>query len=134
MYLIDSVFRTGNNYYPQVSLEEYKHVAKEKKLPEYITDDIEFLMILIGKILMKKLLMKKVRYIDFSLLIKYKLFSLYIKMANIYYQINNEELRKEARERCQKHKESIRKKHVKNTKIFLKKKKKKSRKKTQEKH
>ena len=71
MYLIDSVFRTSNNYYPQVSLEEYKHVAKEKKLPEYITDDIEFLMILIGKILMKKLLMKKVRYIDFSLLIKY---------------------------------------------------------------
>ena len=32
MYLIDSVFRTGNNYYPQVSLEEYKHVAKEKKV------------------------------------------------------------------------------------------------------
>ena len=132
--MIDSVFRTGNNYYPQVSLEEYKHVAKEEKLPEYITDNTEFLMILTGKILMKKLLMKKVRYIDFSLLIKYKLFSLYIKMANIYYQINNEELSKEARERYQKYKESIRKKHVENTKIFLKNKKKKSRKKTQEKH
>ena len=39
--LIDSVFRTGNNYYPQVFLEEYKYVVKEKKMPEYITSDIE---------------------------------------------------------------------------------------------
>ena len=28
--LIDSVFRTGKNYYPQVFLEECKYVAKEK--------------------------------------------------------------------------------------------------------
>ena len=39
--MIDSVFRTGKNYYPQVFLEEYKNVAKEKKIPKYITDDIE---------------------------------------------------------------------------------------------
>ena len=39
--LIDSVFRTGKNYYPQVFVEECKYVAKEKKMPEYITDDIE---------------------------------------------------------------------------------------------
>ena len=39
--LIDSVFRTGKNYYPQVFLEECKYVVKEKKMPEYITDDIE---------------------------------------------------------------------------------------------
>ena len=38
---IDSVFRTGKNYYPQVIVEECKYVAKEKKMPEYITDDIE---------------------------------------------------------------------------------------------
>ena len=29
--LIDSVFRTGKNYYPQVFLEECKYVIKEKK-------------------------------------------------------------------------------------------------------
>ena len=39
--LIDSVFRMGKNYYPQVFLEECKYVAKEKKMSEYITDNIE---------------------------------------------------------------------------------------------
>ena len=39
--MIYSVFRTGKNYYPQVFLEECKYVIKEKKMPEYITDDIE---------------------------------------------------------------------------------------------
>ena len=39
--MIDSIFRTGKNCYPQVFLEEYKYVVKEKKMPEYITDDIE---------------------------------------------------------------------------------------------
>ena len=39
--LIDSVFRTCKNYYPQVFLGEYKYVVKEKKMPEYITDDKE---------------------------------------------------------------------------------------------
>ena len=29
--LLDSVFRTGKNYYSQVFLEECKHVAKVKK-------------------------------------------------------------------------------------------------------
>ena len=39
--LIDSVFRTGKNYYPQVFFEECKFVVKEKNMPEYITDDIQ---------------------------------------------------------------------------------------------
>ena len=39
--LIDSVFRTGKNYYPQVLLEKCKYVVKEKKIPKYIIDDIE---------------------------------------------------------------------------------------------
>ena len=39
--LIDSVFRRGKNYYPQVFLEECKYVVKEKKIPKYIIDDIE---------------------------------------------------------------------------------------------
>ena len=41
MILLDSVFRTDKNYYSQVSLEEYKYVVKEKKIPKYITDDTE---------------------------------------------------------------------------------------------
>ena len=39
--LIDSVFRAGKNYYPQVFLEECKYFVKGKKMPEYITGDIE---------------------------------------------------------------------------------------------
>ena len=39
--LINSVFRTGKNYYLQVFLEECKYVVKEKKIPKYIIDDIE---------------------------------------------------------------------------------------------
>ena len=41
LILIDSVFRTGKNYYPQVFIEECKYVVKEKKMHEYITNDIE---------------------------------------------------------------------------------------------
>ena len=36
--LIDSIFRTCRNYYPQVFLEECKYVVKEKQMPEYITN------------------------------------------------------------------------------------------------
>ena len=39
--MIDSVFRTGNNYYPQVFLEECKYVVKEKKMSKVIIDNIE---------------------------------------------------------------------------------------------
>ena len=39
--LIDSVFRTGKSYYPQVFLEECKYVVKEKKIPNYIIDNVE---------------------------------------------------------------------------------------------
>ena len=39
--LINSVFRTGYNYYPQVFLEECKYIVKEKKISKYIIDDIE---------------------------------------------------------------------------------------------
>ena len=38
--LIDSVFRAGKNYHPQVFFEEYKCVVKEKKISKYIIDDI----------------------------------------------------------------------------------------------
>ena len=40
--LIDSVLRTGKNYHPQVFLEECKYVVKEKKMPEYINEEINF--------------------------------------------------------------------------------------------
>ena len=39
--LISSVFRKSKNNYPQVLLEEYKHVVIDKKIPEYITDEID---------------------------------------------------------------------------------------------
>ena len=39
--MIDSVFRKGKNYCPQVFLEEYKYVVKAKKIPKYIIEDIE---------------------------------------------------------------------------------------------
>ena len=39
--MIDSVFRRGDNCYPQVFLEECKYVVKEKKISKYIVDDIE---------------------------------------------------------------------------------------------
>ena len=39
--LIDFVFRTGKNYYPQVFLEKCKYVIKEKNIPKHIIDDIE---------------------------------------------------------------------------------------------
>ena len=55
--LLDSIFRTGKTYYPQVFLEECKYVIKENKIPKYIIHDVEIL-ILIEKILMKKLLKK----------------------------------------------------------------------------
>ena len=56
--LIDSVFRTSKNYYPQVFLEECQYVFKGKEIPKYIIDDIETFVIL--KILMKKILIKKI--------------------------------------------------------------------------
>ena len=34
VFLIDSVFNAGKNYYPQVFLEECKNVVKEKKIPK----------------------------------------------------------------------------------------------------
>ena len=39
--LIDSLFRIGRNYYPQVFLEEYKHAVKEKNITENIIYDLE---------------------------------------------------------------------------------------------
>ena len=38
--LINSVFRTGKNYYPQVFLEECKYIVKEKKILKYIIGNI----------------------------------------------------------------------------------------------
>ena len=38
--MLDSII-TGNNYYPEVILEECKYAIKEKKIPNYIIDNIE---------------------------------------------------------------------------------------------
>ena len=37
----DSVYRKDNNCCPQVFLREHKHVVKEKKMFEYITEEIK---------------------------------------------------------------------------------------------
>ena len=39
--LLDSIFKTDKNYYPQVFLEECKYFIKEKRIHNYITDDVE---------------------------------------------------------------------------------------------
>ena len=39
--LINSIFRKDKDYYPQVFLEEFKYVVKEKKTSKLITEDIE---------------------------------------------------------------------------------------------
>ena len=93
--LIDSIFRTSNNYYPQVFLERYKYI-KEKRCPSILLTTQKFLlMVLIEKILMKKtlirkILMKKIEHrnilSDFGLFIKYSynlnnLHSLYGKIC-----------------------------------------------------
>ena len=39
--MIESAFSTGKIYYSQVLLEECKYLVEEKKILEYITEDIE---------------------------------------------------------------------------------------------
>ena len=39
--LIDTVFKMGKNYYPQVFLEKCKYIAKEKEVTKYINEDLE---------------------------------------------------------------------------------------------
>ena len=39
--MIDSVSRTGNDYYLQIFLEECKCIVKEKKMSKYIIDNTE---------------------------------------------------------------------------------------------
>ena len=97
--LIAFVFRTGKYSHPQVLLEEHKYAVKEKKMPEYITYELEISSdnsgrkdsnekILMKKILMTKILMKKITYriveyhIDFKRFMKcsYNLHSSYTKI------------------------------------------------------
>ena len=39
--MIDSIYRKYKNYYPQVFLEQYKYVVKEKKMSRFTTNNIE---------------------------------------------------------------------------------------------
>ena len=58
--LTDSAFRTGKNYCPQLFLEECKYIAKEKKMPKYITDLTTYKFLLTKNSLIKKILVKKI--------------------------------------------------------------------------
>ena len=57
--LIDSVFKTGKNYYAQVFLEEYNCVVKKRFLSTLLMI-WEFLLIPIKKTLINTILMKKI--------------------------------------------------------------------------
>ena len=58
---IDSIFRAGKNYHPQVFVEQCRYAVKQKRCLSIILTTEEFLLlILIEKILMKKLPMKKI--------------------------------------------------------------------------
>ena len=39
--MLHSVYKEDNNYYPLVFLKECKYIVKEKKIYNYITDDVE---------------------------------------------------------------------------------------------
>ena len=126
--LIDSVFRTGKNYYPQVFLEECKYVVKEKKMSKYIIDDIEISdeknsyeeisdeensdegnskqensyeensKRNFENTFMVKLIFKAYKQTDKIFFI---IFFLYIKILTGYYQNTQKKLSKKARERYQ---------------------------------
>ena len=76
--LLDSIFRTGKNYYPKVLLEECKYFIKEKKIHKYIIDDVEISSdsgkeTLLEKIQMEKsLIMKKILMRKFWKKIRWK--------------------------------------------------------------
>ena len=57
--LIDSVFSTGKNYYPQVFLEDFTYVAKQKMIHNYILDDVEISSESDEEDLLEKIQMKK---------------------------------------------------------------------------
>ena len=69
--LIDSVFRTGINYYPQGFLGECKYVVKGKEISYNTIDKIQISSdsdrgtlikkVLVKKILLKKILIKKIK-------------------------------------------------------------------------
>ena len=104
--MIDSVFRTGKNYYPQVFLQECKYFVKEKYIHKNIIYDIEISSDSDEENSCEKSLKNtnithilKLIFEDHN---KYLLFAfLYIKTVNKYYQKNKEKLRKEAPERHQ---------------------------------
>ena len=57
----DSVYRKGNNYYPQAFLEECKYAVEVKRRLSLFLTTQKFLLIILTKtILMKKTLMKKI--------------------------------------------------------------------------
>ena len=58
--LIDSVFRTGKYYYPQVYLEDCKFVINKKKnIHIYIIDDVEIFSGSVEETLLEKIQMAK---------------------------------------------------------------------------
>ena len=66
--LIESVFKIGKSYYPQMLLEKCSYIAKEKKMPKYFTDNVE-----ISSDDSDESNEEQIK-IDFFMLVKYQLF------------------------------------------------------------
>ena len=58
--LIDSIFKTGKNYYPQLLLEESKYLVQKNRSLSILLTTQKFLLYLIKKFPMKKILVKKI--------------------------------------------------------------------------
>ena len=58
--LIDSIFKTGKNYYPQLFLEESKYLVQKNRSLSILLTTQKFLLYLIKKFPMKKILVKKI--------------------------------------------------------------------------
>ena len=43
--LVASIFKLGENCYPQVFLEDCKYIVKEKEVTRHITEDLKFYLI-----------------------------------------------------------------------------------------
>ena len=41
LIILDSIIKVGKKYYPQVFLEECKHIKRKNKMMNYTKDDIE---------------------------------------------------------------------------------------------
>ena len=69
--LIDSIFKTGKNYYPQLFLEESKYLVQKNKSLSILVTTQKFLLYLIKKFPMKKILKNGKHFKTFRVVLSY---------------------------------------------------------------